>query len=87
MKVVQLLGLRGPWQCKVDCPSHSSYGPIRVSFGASCNSGSEGLFGHSFFVAPPVQALKRLSCLESFSVVRGVRHIEGPSWLESYSVD
>ena len=29
-------------------------------------------------VAPPVQALRRLVCLGSFSVVWQVRHIEGP---------
>ena len=38
---------------------------------------SEGLFGQSFSVAPPVKALRGLPCLGSFSVVRRVRHIEG----------
>ena len=39
---------------------------------------SEDLFGLSFFIAPPIQALGRLHCLGSFSVVQHVRHIEGP---------
>ena len=42
---------------------------------------SEGLFGQSFSVAPPVQALTGLPCLGSFSVVQLARHMEG-----SYSV-
>ena len=42
---------------------------------------SEGLFGQSFSVAPPVQALRGLPCLGSFSVVWRIRHIEGaPGW-------
>ena len=36
MKVVQLLGLQGPWRCQVcrdtDCLPCKSYGPIRVFF-------------------------------------------------------
>ena len=38
-------------------------------FRASCSWWSEGLFGQSFSVALPVQALRVLSCLGSFSVV------------------
>ena len=49
------------------CPSHRSYGPIRVSFWASCSWQSEGLFGQSSSIAPPGQALKGLSCLGCFS--------------------
>ena len=48
----------------------------------------------SFSVAPPIQALRRLPCLGSFSVVQHVRHISAPSppppfapQLGSYSVD
>ena len=48
---------------------------------------SEGLFGQSFSIALPIQALRRLPCLGSFSVVWCVRHIEGPPWPGSYSVD
>ena len=64
MKVVQLLGLQGPWQCQVckdtDCLHRRSYGPIRVFFWASCSWQSEGLFGWSCSVAPPVQTLRGL---------------------------
>ena len=91
VKVAQLLGLWGPWQCQVcrdtDCLHRRSYGPIRVFFWASCSWQSEGLFGQSFSVALPIQALRGLPCLGSFSVVLLVRHIEGLRWLESYSVD
>ena len=48
---------------------------------------SEGLFGQSFSTALPIQALRRLPCLGSFSVVWCVMDIEGPPWLGSYSVD
>ena len=89
--MVQLFGLQGPWWCPVcrdmDCLHRRSYGPIRVFFQAYCSWLSEGLFGQSFSVAPPIQALRGLPCLESFSVVLLVRHIEGPLWLGSYSVD
>ena len=47
-------------------------------FPACCSWQSEGLFGQSFSIAPPVQALRGLSCLGPFSVVQPVRHIEGP---------
>ena len=40
---------------------------------------SEGPFGLSFSIALPIQALRGLPCLGSFSVVQHVRHIEeGP---------
>ena len=65
---------------------HRSYGPMRVFSWAFCSWGSEGLFGLSFSIALPVQALKGLPCLEPFSVVRCIRHIEGPPWPGSYSV-
>ena len=85
MKVAQLLGLQGPWQCQVckdtDCLHCRSYVPIRVFFWASCSWRSKGLS-----VAPPVQALRGLPCLGSFYVVWCVRHIEGPSWLGSYCI-
>ena len=61
-----------------DYPCRRSYGPIRVFFQASCSWRSEGLFGQSFFITPPVQALRGLPCLGSFSVVRHIRHREGP---------
>ena len=91
MKVAQLFGLRGPWRCQVcrdmDCLHHWSHGSIRVFYQDSCSWRSEGLFGQSFSVAPPVQALRGLPCLGPFSVAQGIRHIEGPPWLGSYSVD
>ena len=68
-------------------PPPQSYGPIRVFIPASCSWRSEGLFGQSLSVALPVQALRGLPCLGSFSVVWRIRHIEGPLWLGSYSVD
>ena len=40
---------------------------------------SEGLFGQSLSVAPPVQALRGLPCLGFFSVVWFFRHIKGPA--------
>ena len=80
MKVAQLLDLQGPWWHKVcrdmDCLRPRSYGPIRVFFRASSSWPSEGLFGQSFSVALPVQALRGLPCLGSFSVVRHIRHIQ-----------
>ena len=85
MKVVQLPVLRGPWWHQVcrdtDCLCRRRYGPLRVFFRAFFSWQSEGLFGQSFSVAPPVQALTGLPCLGSFSVVQLARHMEG-----SYSV-
>ena len=46
---------------------------------------SEGLYGLSFSVAPPIQALRELPCLGSLSVFQHIRHIEGAPWLGSYS--
>ena len=86
VKVVQLLGLWGPWWCQVcrdmHCLHSRSYGLIRVFSQASYSWQSEGLFGQSFSITPPVQALRGLPCLGSFSVVQ----LEGPPWLGSYSV-
>ena len=49
---------------------------------------SEGLFGQSFSVALPIQSLRALPCLGSFSVVQHVRHIEGPpGWGPTLSID
>ena len=83
MKVIQLLGLQGPWQHQVcrdtDCLCSRSYGPIRVFFQASCSWQSEGLFCQSFSIARPIQELRWLPRLGSFSVLRFVRHIEGPT--------
>ena len=45
-----------------------------------------GLFGQSFSIALPIQALRRPFCLGLFSVVSCIRHIEGLPWLGLYSV-
>ena len=62
MKVAQLLGLWGPWPRQVcrdmDCLCCRCYGLIRVFFRSCCSWRSEGLFGQSFSLAPPVQALR-----------------------------
>ena len=80
--MAQLLVLQVPWQhqlCRdTDCLHGGSYGPIRVSSRASCSWQSEGFFGQSFSVAPPIQALRGLPCLGSYSVDRSIRHLEGP---------
>ena len=82
--------LVGIWWCQVcrdtDCLHHRSYGPVRVFFRGSCSWRSEGLFGQSFSVAPPIQALRGLPCLGPFSVVLHIRHIVGSPWQGSYSV-
>ena len=91
VNVVQLFGLRGPWRDQVcrdtDSLHHRSYGPIRIFFQASCSWRSEDLFGQSFSVALPIQALRGLPCLGSLSVVQHNRHREGPPKLGSNSVD
>ena len=60
----------------MDCLHCRSYGPIRIFFQASCRWCSKGFFGQSFSIAPPIQALRGLPCLGSFSVVQHIRHIE-----------
>ena len=62
-------------------PHRRGHGPLRVFFPAPCSWPSAGLFDQPFSSAPPVQALRRLPCLASFSAVQSVRHIEGPPWL------
>ena len=66
----------------MDCLCRKSYGPIIVFFRAFCS-------WRSFSIALPVQALRRLPCLGSLSVVWCIRHIEAPPSpnLRSYSVD
>ena len=50
---------------------------LSVFFRASCSWRSEGLFGQSFSIALPIQALRGIPCLGSFSVVQHIRHTEG----------
>ena len=91
MKLVQLLGSRGPWRRQVcrdtDCPRRRGHGPIRVFSRASCSWRSEGLFGQSLSAALPVQALRGIPCLGSVSAGHRMNHIDGPPSLGSYSVD
>ena len=70
--------LEAPSCRDTDCLCRRSYGPMRVFFRTSCSWQSEGLFGQSFSVALPIQALRGFPCLRSFSVVQYVRHIELP---------
>ena len=90
MKVAQLLGSRGPWRCQacrdMDCLRLRSYGPNRVFFWTSCSWWSEGLFGQSFSVALPIQALSGLPCLGPFSCSERPAYRRTPRWW-SYSVD
>ena len=58
---------------------------LSVFIRASCSRRSEGLFGHSFSVAPPVRALRGLPCPGAFSVVWCQAH-RWDLWLGSYSV-
>ena len=60
--------------------------PYQRLFQASCSWQSEGLFGQSFSIALPIQALRGLPCLGSFSVLDSQAH-SGSPWLGSYSVD
>ena len=64
-----------------------SYGPICVFFRAFCSLQAEGLFGQSFSVAPPIQALRGLPCLAPSLLFSACRDTEGSPWLGSYSVD
>ena len=47
-------------------------------FPGSCSWWSEGLFGQSFSVVPPIRALRQLPCLGSFSVVLHMGTERGP---------
>ena len=50
---------------------------ISVFFQASCSWRSEGLSIQSFSIVPPIQVLRGLPCLGSFSAVQHIRHREG----------
>ena len=69
-KMVQLPGLQGPWQLKVckdtRLPPPQELWPYQSFFRVSCSWRSEGLFGQSFSVVLPVQALRGLPCLGMF---------------------
>ena len=81
MKVMQLLGCGDPGGAKcagawtasatgVMAPWESFFKPVVAAIRRP--------LGQSVSVAPPLQALRGLACLGSFSVVWHVRHIEGP---------
>ena len=59
-------------------PPCRSHGPVRVFSRPSCCRPSEGLFGQYFSVALPIQGLRGLPCLGSFSVDWSVRQLKGP---------
>ena len=76
-------GSRGSQQRQVGTQTASAAGVMALSVlsRASCSWPSEGLFGQSFSTALPVQALRVLPCLGSFSVVQHFKHTEGaPGW-------
>ena len=86
-ELAQLLGLWGLRRCQAcrdtDCLCRRSYGPIGVFPRASASWRSEGLFGRSSSVTPPIQELRGLPSLRSLSGVCRVRHIERPPWVGS----
>ena len=91
MKVVQLLGLRGPWQrqvCRTWTASTAGVMALSESFLEPFVAGNQkaSLADLSpwlcLFKAP-----RGLPYLRCFSVVKHIRHREGPPWLGSYSVD
>ena len=51
---------------------------LSESFFEPLVAGDQKASGQPLSVAPPIHALRGLPCLGSFSVVRGVKHIEGP---------
>ena len=81
MKVVQLMacGYPGGAECAATwTASAAGVMALSESFFKPLNSWqSEGLFGQSFSIVLPIQALTGLPCLGS-SVVWHVRHIGGP---------
>ena len=89
MKIVQLLSFQGTSQRQVcrdtDCLCLRSHGP-ESSF-EPVVAGDQKASLASLAPIPPVQALRGLPCLGSFSVVLCIRHIEGPPRLGPYSVD
>ena len=67
-----------PWCAGTPTASASGVMTLSAFFWASCSWRSEDLFGQSFSVIEPVQALRGLPCMGSFSVVRCIRCFEGP---------
>ena len=69
----------------MDCLHGRSCGPIRVFFQASCSWWSEGLFGQSFSIAPPIQALRRDPLPEVLLCCSESQALKGAPWVGSYS--
>ena len=70
-----------------DCLHHRSYGPIRIFFQTSCSWRSEGLFGQSFSVAPPIQAPPIQALLPGVLLCSSAcQSLKGAPWVGSYSV-
>ena len=69
-----------------DCLCRRSDGPIRVFFQASCSWQSEGLFGQSFSIAPPVQTHRRGSLTGVLLCGLAHQSLKGAPWVGSYSV-
>ena len=70
MKAVQLLACMDPGSTKSEAPrTASAAGVVALSvfLQASCSWRSEGLFGQSLSIAPPIQALGGPPCLGSYS--------------------
>ena len=62
-------------------PPRQELCPIRDFFLAACSWRSEGLFGPSLSIALPVQALRGIPWLGSYSADRWIRHLKGhPGW-------
>ena len=77
MKVAQLLGLWGPCVQGHGLPLLQELWPIRVYFFEPLVAGNQKASLASLSPIPPVQALRGLPCLGSFTVIWPVRHIEG----------
>ena len=70
-----------PWCAGTRTASASGVMTLSALFWASCSWRSEDLFGQSFSVIEPVQALRGLPCMGSFSVVRCIKCFEeSPGW-------
>ena len=81
VKVVQLLGFQGPWwrhREGTETASVAGVTALSESFLKPLVAGNQKAFVQSFSIALPIHALRGIPCLESFSAVPCVRHIEGP---------
>ena len=90
MKVMQLLGLWGPWWCQVcrdtDCLSCRSYALSEFFFKPPVAGGQKASLASLSPLLRPFRHLEG-SLAWGPSLLFSVRHIEGPAWLGSFSVD